>query len=86
MKTTKKSVWFNLADIITDRSATGIVRHAPLTPKEKTAAKKVLLAQPGYHKGRDMGVRRTVKGGYRLYVVVGGRYMDASLSDLPELV
>ena len=85
MKTTKKSVWFSLADI-TDRSATGIVRHAPLTPKEKTAAKKVLLAQPGYHKGRAMGVRRTVQGGFRLFVVVAGRYMDASLSDLPELV
>ena len=85
MKTTKKSVWYDLT-YITDQSATGIVRYATLTPKEKAKAKKVLLAQPGYHKGRAMGVRRTVQGGFRLFVVVAGRYMDASLSDLPELV
>jgi len=52
--------------------------------KDKGKAVKILRSQSGYRLGRDMGVRRTVKGGYRLYVVVGGRYMDASLEDLPE--
>ena len=41
-----------------------------------------IAKQPGYRRGQDMSVRKTSAGGYRLYVLVAGKWMDASLQDL----
>jgi hypothetical protein len=47
------------------------------------AMQKVIRAQPGYRRGVIMRVAR-VEGSkaYRLYVLVGGQWMDASLQDM----
>jgi hypothetical protein len=41
--------------------------------------------QPGFRPGHPWMVAISKKGGPRLYVLVGSRYMDASLKDDPRL-
>jgi hypothetical protein len=44
---------------------------------------KVIRAQPGYRRGAMMRVSRVSgRKAYRLYVQVGGQWMDASLQDM----
>jgi hypothetical protein len=47
------------------------------------AMQRTIRAQPGYRRGAMMRVAR-VEGSkaYRLYVLVGGQWMDASLHDM----
>lgn len=48
-----------------------------------TAMQRTIRAQPGYRRGERMQVKRVAgRKAYRLYVEIGGRWMDASLSDM----
>jgi len=47
-------------------------------------AAPIVRSQPGYRRGVLMSVNRTACGGWRLFADVLGRWMDASLEDLPE--
>lgn len=51
----------------------------------KTRTPKIITSQPGYSRGCSWVVRRAVTGGYRLYVLVGHTYMDASMQDVAGL-
>ncbi len=44
---------------------------------------RCLAQEPGYCRGEAMQVMRAKTGGYRLYRWVEGKWMDASLHDLP---
>lgn len=44
---------------------------------------KIIRSQPGYRDGEPMMLAQTKSGGIRLYVLVSGRWMDASLEDIP---
>lgn len=51
----------------------------------RTAAEigiRSLAKQPGYRRGQQMSIRKATTGGYRLYVLISGTWMDGSLSDL----
>jgi len=54
--------------------------------KQEKTAKKLgcaeLAQEVGYRHGHTMTVATTQSGGHRLYVAIGGRWMDASLRDL----
>lgn len=47
-------------------------------------AADVLRSQPGYVDSRPLALARTESGGVRLYVVVDGELMDASLRDIED--
>ena len=49
-----------------------------------TACAKIISRQPGYRRGQTMSIFKTVGGTFRLYALISGQWMDASLSDLPE--
>ena len=46
-------------------------------------AARTIRNQPGYRALKTMALIRTVKGGVRLYTEISGRYMDASLQEIP---
>ena len=48
----------------------------------KALGAQELTGQPGYRRGEEMSVLRTQSGGYRLYVRICNKWMDASLQDL----
>lgn len=56
------------------------------TAEEMTEDKemqKQIKAQPGYRRGEQMRVSRVVgRRAHRLYVLVGGQWMDGSLADM----
>jgi hypothetical protein len=45
---------------------------------------KIISRQPGYRRGQTMSIFKTTGGAYRLYALINGQWMDASLYDLPE--
>ncbi len=45
---------------------------------------KIISRQPGYRRGQTMSIFKTTGGAYRLYAFINGKWMDASLYDLPE--
>jgi len=49
------------------------------------ACAKIIKDQPGYRRGQTMAIHKTTAGlgAYRLFTLVSGRWMDASLQDLP---
>jgi hypothetical protein len=49
-----------------------------------SACAKIISRQPGYRRGQTMSIFKTTGGAYRLYALINGQWMDASLSDLPE--
>jgi len=51
-----------------------------------TACAKIISRQPGYRRGQTMSIFRTTGGTYRLYALINGQWMDASLSDLPKTI
>lgn len=66
----------------TFRSATEFVKENSHELKGiKGKAKMTIMGQPGYQRGKLMMVSRSMTGGYRLYVMVGVSWMDASLKD-----
>jgi hypothetical protein len=47
------------------------------------AMQRTIRAQPGYRRGARMRVARVAgRKAYRLYVLIGGQWMDGSLADL----
>lgn len=52
-----------------------------LMPISRKTAKKI-TSQPGYKSGEEMCIHRVSGGGYRLFVRVGEKWMDASLQDI----
>jgi hypothetical protein len=51
-----------------------------------TACAKIISRQSGYRRGQTMSIFRTPGGTYRLYALINGQWMDASLSDLPQTI
>ncbi len=49
-----------------------------------SACAKIIGRQPGYRRGQTMSIFKTTGGAYRLYALINGQWMDASLYDLPE--
>lgn len=49
-----------------------------------TACAKIISRQPGYRRGQTMSIFKTTGGSYRLYALIDRKWMDASLSDLPQ--
>jgi len=49
-----------------------------------TDCAKIISRQPGYRRGQIMSIFKTTGGTYRLYALINGQWMDASLYDLPE--
>lgn len=45
----------------------------------------IIRQQPGYSVGGNYRTAKTKTGGYRLYKLVSGQWMDASLDDHPGL-
>ena len=45
--------------------------------------KALIEAAPGYTGAGTYDILQTVEGGYRVYKIIGGKAMDASLKDLP---
>lgn len=46
------------------------------------AIKKLIVSQPGYQRGNEMKITQAKNGGYRLYAMIDGKWMDASLEDM----
>jgi hypothetical protein len=45
--------------------------------------KRTIEAAPGYTGAGTYDILQTIEGGYRVYKIIGGKAMDASLKDLP---
>jgi hypothetical protein len=63
---------------ISFRFSTQIHKEMPIS---KETAKKI-ASQPGYESGKEMTIKKTKQGGYRLFTRVDGKWMDASLEDI----
>ena len=67
-----------------------MVIDAKYTDKHFTAAtqlgapakmRRAIISQPGYRRGEQMVIQRTLRGEHRLYVWISGQWMDGSLQD-----
>lgn len=47
-----------------------------------TKIRKIVVSQCGYIRGEQMSIGKTSTGAYRLFVRVGGKWMDGSLSNI----